>query len=345
MKYLYSIKSNLSGKEYIGVTIDLERRWKQHTNPKVIKNSAIKDAINKYGKENFTMKVLCFDTDLTIDRLEVKMIKYCNTQVPNGYNLTIGGDGASYVEWEEDWNKLLGTDTDKVISERLGLGQGLITNRRVGLGIQSYRNKTKIDWSEFDKLLGTLTDKDLAKKVGCCASTVENRRNLKGVAPKTKPRTRYTYTQEILDSLGKEPDTVLSEKYGIPSSTLNQKRRSLGIPKAKLEVGWRRILWTEDQKEVLNNTGLDVQQVVTLLDVTNSSVLKYRRDNNIKFTGLDKNGKRNYIPFEGEFLVDMLDTTMTNVQIAEKHGLEKGTVHYKRNCKNFLDIKGRKNNE
>lgn len=54
--FCYRIVNNISRKEYIGITINFERRMKQHQNQK--SNSLIHKAILKYGKENFTYEIL-----------------------------------------------------------------------------------------------------------------------------------------------------------------------------------------------------------------------------------------------------------------------------------------------
>lgn len=223
MKYLYCIDNNITGKRYIGVTIDPDRRWKQHTNPKSKKNSAIKDAIVKYGKENFTMTLLCFDEDKIIDNLEREAIKHFNTQIPNGYNITIGGDGASYREWDEDWNKLLGTMNDTELGERLGYHASTIKDRREALGIDNYHIT---DWNKYHHLLGTLPDKEIAEMLGIKANAVQSQRSLRGIPPyHQKPE----LTSEFFNMLGKVPDEELMEKFQRSKSTLRRHKKKMGI--------------------------------------------------------------------------------------------------------------------
>jgi predicted GIY-YIG superfamily endonuclease len=342
MKYLYSIENNISGKRYIGVTIDPVRRWKQHTSPNNKKNSAIKDAIQSYGEENFTMTLLCFDRNDVIDSLEVETIKKFNTLVPNGYNFTKGGDGASYMEWKEEWNELLGTDIDSKIGKMLGYSGSSIAQRRGVLGIPSYRRKGYTNWDVWDSILGTDTDKNLAKRVGVCASTVENRRNVLGINPYRKANKKYTYPKELIELMGKEPDTILSEMFNIPSSTISNKRVCLGIERAA-PIGWRKRVWTEQQKVYLEDRTIKVEDVATLLEVPQGAIMLYRREHKVgKYTGRDKSGKINYIPLEGELLSDMLIEEATTEEIAKRHGYDVATIKHKRESKAFLEIKNKK---
>lgn len=50
-------------------------------------------AVKKYGKENFRKEILEFCNENELNKKEIMWIQKLNTQKPNGYNLTIGGDG------------------------------------------------------------------------------------------------------------------------------------------------------------------------------------------------------------------------------------------------------------
>ena len=87
-----------SGKCYIGKTIrDVLKRWKQHRQ-KSSRCTALKNAINKYGWENFTKSVIDWAPEHELNDLERYYIKLHNSMAPNGYNLTVGGDGGSLSE-------------------------------------------------------------------------------------------------------------------------------------------------------------------------------------------------------------------------------------------------------
>lgn len=94
MGYIYKITNLINKKAYIGETIqDVNLRWKAHKNlAKLDKGCpALKEALNKYGVENFKFEVLiiCFDEDRLI--YEKEYIKKYNTIAPNGYNISEGG--------------------------------------------------------------------------------------------------------------------------------------------------------------------------------------------------------------------------------------------------------------
>ena len=100
MGFIYKITNKLTKKCYIGSTKhNPEIRWKQHLQS-INKNTgcpALKDAVKKYGVDNFKFEVLiiCFDEDRYI--YEKQYIKKFNSQVPNGYNILEGGEGGGFV--------------------------------------------------------------------------------------------------------------------------------------------------------------------------------------------------------------------------------------------------------
>ena len=92
---IYRIEHKETGKSYVGLSIDIFKRWKEHSNfwQAKAKWSVIKQALHKHGLENFTFTILeeCSKEELN-DR-EIHWIKELDTQAPNGYNMTAGGGG------------------------------------------------------------------------------------------------------------------------------------------------------------------------------------------------------------------------------------------------------------
>ena len=93
---IYVFTNKINGKQYIGQSINIQDRKKQHyyryKNEKDSGyNSAIHSAFRKYGWENFFFEILeeCPQEDL--DEKERYWISRKNTLVPNGYNILSGG--------------------------------------------------------------------------------------------------------------------------------------------------------------------------------------------------------------------------------------------------------------
>ena len=83
-----------NSKSYIGITTKTAQdRLNQHCRPSQNKNTCQK-AIHKYGKENVVLTVLAtVDNWELLCLAEIEAIEKFNTFFPNGYNLTLGGEG------------------------------------------------------------------------------------------------------------------------------------------------------------------------------------------------------------------------------------------------------------
>lgn len=86
---IYCIENKINGKKYIGQAKDTNKRmWKHHRGC-----VALNGAIEKYGNDNFYRYiVLCCSVE-KLTFWEQHYIKEWDTKVPNGYNLTDGGEG------------------------------------------------------------------------------------------------------------------------------------------------------------------------------------------------------------------------------------------------------------
>jgi group I intron endonuclease len=90
---VYIVTNIANGKQYVGITTNLKRRWHQHLSANG-SAPALHAAIKKYGPEGFALSHICdaFDFDAACD-IERNLIQQHNTKAPNGYNLTDGGEG------------------------------------------------------------------------------------------------------------------------------------------------------------------------------------------------------------------------------------------------------------
>ena len=115
---VYCITNKLNGKKYVGQTrVSLESRWKRHCwNCTHTNNMAIALAIKKYGKENFAIEKLCDCS--TLEELcakEREHIAALSTLVPNGYNLTKGGEHT--VHAQETIDRIAAKNRGKKVSQ------------------------------------------------------------------------------------------------------------------------------------------------------------------------------------------------------------------------------------
>lgn len=95
---VYVITCTLNGKQYVGKAADAWKRWNQHRSEgwRRKKQTALYRAMRKYGVPNFGVEVLAeYDTEREAFDAERAAVAALGTKVPNGYNLTDGGEGCS----------------------------------------------------------------------------------------------------------------------------------------------------------------------------------------------------------------------------------------------------------
>lgn len=96
---IYKITNKVNNKCYIGQSIHIEERWKQHQSKYEQNRKAdlpLYKAFNKYGLENFSFEIIekCKEQELNLK--EIYWINHFNSLVhENGYNIRSGGDGTS----------------------------------------------------------------------------------------------------------------------------------------------------------------------------------------------------------------------------------------------------------
>lgn len=89
---IYKIENLINHKCYVGQSVHIERRWREHCQPST--KSVISSAIKKYGKENFSFQILEECSEQELDEKEIFYIEKFNCIVPNGYNIKDYVDGA-----------------------------------------------------------------------------------------------------------------------------------------------------------------------------------------------------------------------------------------------------------
>jgi group I intron endonuclease len=166
MGYIYRITNTINKKVYIGQTIQetVEKRWELHRRlAKKDKGcTALKEAFKKYGIDKFKFEVLiiCFNEDCIA--YEKEYIKKYNALVPNGYNISEGGNGGALFKGkqhtEETKNKLRETskayynnpenrkkhsDTVKVGLEKSEKWQKALAEGRVG---ENLKKENRVEW-------------------------------------------------------------------------------------------------------------------------------------------------------------------------------------------------------
>jgi group I intron endonuclease len=87
---VYCIENIINGMKYIGKGTDvIKRMLDKHQNCRYLVR-----AIEKYGEENFKRYIIEYCDVEKISEMEIFYIKEWETKIPNGYNLTDGGEGS-----------------------------------------------------------------------------------------------------------------------------------------------------------------------------------------------------------------------------------------------------------
>lgn len=145
MTYIYIIHNDINDKKYVGKTKhSLKRRFSEHlvdSRKHRKQHRPLYNAINKYGKEHFWIEEIeeCLHEEAS-DRERYWIQFYKSNE--QGYNLTLGGDGRMYL----DYNKILtfydNTDkSQKEIAEICNCSVDSVSNI-----VEQYREN--VDWIE-----------------------------------------------------------------------------------------------------------------------------------------------------------------------------------------------------
>jgi len=102
---IYLITNGVTGKQYVGQSIRLSKRFWRHKDAAKTQNPreafSLHKAIAKYGVENFKFEVLLYADDSEyLNLMEQKVIENYKTLAPFGYNLDTGGGGNRKVSDE-----------------------------------------------------------------------------------------------------------------------------------------------------------------------------------------------------------------------------------------------------
>ena len=118
---IYKITNTLNNKSYIGQSIHIKQRWKEHIQASRNKEpqSLISKAIKKYGKENFKFEIIEQCKIVDLDEREIYWIKYYNSY-SSGYNMTMGGESGYKYDPQTIFNVYLKTNSISETAKQIG---------------------------------------------------------------------------------------------------------------------------------------------------------------------------------------------------------------------------------
>lgn len=150
---IYKIVNNINGKIYIGQSINIKSRWKDHINALNRGDSSctlLQRAWNKYGQENFSFEILELCSEDMLDEIEIKYINNydsCNS----GYNIESGGNKNKHLSDETKEKiktsrigKKLSDDAKKKMSQsRIGANNGMYGKNHSDISKQKMSDSKK----------------------------------------------------------------------------------------------------------------------------------------------------------------------------------------------------------
>lgn len=140
MGSIYKITNNINQKIYIGYTTQsIAKRMRQHRNDDIKHDTVLGRAISKYGWGNFSYEIVeeSDDKNKLLD-LEVYYISHYDSLIPNGYNMTKGGEKL-FGEHNPFYGKTHSEETRRTLSER---GKTLVGDKNPFYG-KKHREETK----------------------------------------------------------------------------------------------------------------------------------------------------------------------------------------------------------
>lgn len=94
---IYLISNLINNKIYVGQSINIEKRWRQHKRElrnNIHENKKLQNAWNKYGEENFEFSIACECEEKQLNTLEQYYVFSLESYLSKGgYNISLGGDG------------------------------------------------------------------------------------------------------------------------------------------------------------------------------------------------------------------------------------------------------------
>ena len=136
---IYKITNTVNGKVYIGQSVHIKQRWKNHKKDAFWENGPdyhypLYKAIRKYGYDNFKFEIVekCEKDELN-QREQFYIQQYLSFQRKYGYNQTMGGDSQEHAKklTDEDVDKIIirlktSYDSANIICKEFGVGATLV---------------------------------------------------------------------------------------------------------------------------------------------------------------------------------------------------------------------------
>ena len=235
---IYKITNLINGKSYIGQSVQIERRWKEHLIPSA--NSLIAQSIKKYGKENFNFEILEECQQKELNQKERYWIQYFNTIKPNGYNVAEDTSDIIHTTYRYfDKDVLLkiieqikySSYSFREIAQNFNLHPSTIT--RINKGEIHYQD------NEFYPLRNIDNEKNNCIKNTCidCGAEITKQATRCESCEKIRQRVVERPSREELKILIRTlPFTKIGEQFGVSDNSIRKWCDYYSLPRKKTEI-------------------------------------------------------------------------------------------------------------
>lgn len=235
---IYKITNLINGKIYIGQSVKIEQRWAKEKRrafcpDEVEYNYPRSKAFRKYGLENFNFEII---EECSLDKLnerEKYYIKFYNSVVPNGYNVTLGGQNAAGVKLDlskvEEITEIL--LTTKLTNIEIGSLFGVSENTICGINTGYYWKRLDIDYPirKHSKRIQNYC-KQCGKEI---SSNADYCNTCMGLKRRISERPIPTVLAKEIIEMG---FCAVGRKYGVTDNAIRKWCTAYGIPKKKNEL-------------------------------------------------------------------------------------------------------------
>lgn len=271
-KDIYKITNNINGKIYIGQAKNSKNRFYSHCKASS-KNCLIDLAIQKYGKENFTLEVI--ESQISnYNEQEKYWIKILNTKVPNGYNITDGGEEPpifygihhpnASIKSQDVLDHIIfdltfSSDSYNIIAERYKTNKKTVMG--INNGVRYYNPNLRYPLRAIKNINGKLTEEDIDNII---------------------EELKYSY----------DTNTNIGNHYGVSEATIRHinsgiahHRDDLLYPIRPIDAARSKLTYDEIMEiaYALSNTDISIRQLAKKYDVSRSTIQNINLGSKIYF--------------------------------------------------------------
>jgi len=236
---IYKFQNKINSCIYIGQSLDIERRYKDHINR--AKNnfksnseydSPLHRAIRKYGIENFIFEIIEECSKEQLNEREQYWIAFYNSY-NNGYNCTTGGNNAEHSKkFDDDFITIIqqllieNQMTYEEIHKKYNISMGRISE--INTGKVGYNNKFNYPLrtlKKIEKYICPICKKQKNKNAEICSECYK--KSLKNGRPNREELKKFIRTMSF---------TQIAQKYNVTDNAIRKWCDAENLPRRKRDI-------------------------------------------------------------------------------------------------------------